>query len=76
MELGKGSVLTGEAQSQLRCVPLLIHGKDALTRGRWGRLLDQDLESGESNGCIGFPRISPNMIGKLFSSSVSQFPYL
>jgi hypothetical protein len=76
MELGEGSVLTGEAQSQRRDVPLLILGNNALTRGRWGRLLDQDLESAESNGYIGFPRICPNMSGKLFSSSVDQFPHL
>lgn len=59
MELGKGSVLTREAQSQLRCVPLLTQGKDALMRGRWGRLLDQDPESAESNGYIGFPQNWP-----------------
>lgn len=76
MELGEGSVLAGEAQSQLRSVPLFTHWKDAWTGGECGELLVQDLGSGESNEHIDFSRISPNMTGKLFSLPVSQFPHL
>lgn len=76
MELGEGSVLAGEAESQLRSVPLFTHWKSALTGSRCGRLLVQNPESGESDEYIGLPRISPNKTGQLFSLPVSQFPYL
>lgn len=55
---------------------LFTHWKDAWTGGRYDGLLVQDLGSGESNEHIDFPRISPNMTGKLFSLLVSQFPHL